>query len=105
MSDPVPLLAVPNLSEGRDAAALEAVTAAFTTGGEVILLDRHSDADHHRAVLAPAGRPRELAQALVRGAAAAVERIDVLAGAGDERPRGEHPYVGAVDVMPVVYLE
>jgi glutamate formiminotransferase len=105
MSDLLPLLAVPNVSEGRDAATLEAVTAAFTTGGAAILLDRHADADHHRAVLTLAGCPGALAQALVMGSAAAVERIDVMAGAGEERPRGEHPHVGAVDVMPVVYLE
>src|ERR1700686_12031 len=105
MSDPLPLVAVPNVSEGRDVAALEAVTAAFTTGGAAILLDRHSDADHHRAVLTLAGLPGALARALVAGAAAAVERIDVMAGVGRGRSRGEHPHVGAVDVMPVVYLE
>ncbi len=112
------LLAVPNVSEGRDTAALEAIAAAFTEGAAVKLLDRHSDADHHRAVLTLAGRPGALADSLVRGAAVAVERIDVMGvmGAADgarprgeqpqdsARPRGEHPHVGAVDVMPVVYL-
>jgi glutamate formiminotransferase len=105
MSNPLPLLAVPNVSEGRDDGALEAVAAAFTSGGTAILLDRHADADHHRAVLTLAGRPGALAQALVAGAAAVVERIDVMAEANGGRPRGEHPHVGAVDVMPVVYLE
>lgn len=105
MSDPVPLLAVPNVSEGRDAAALDAITAAFTSTGAAILLDRHADADHHRAVLTLAGRPGALAEALVAGAAMAVERIDVMRGADGEHRRGEHPHVGAVDVMPLVYLE
>lgn len=100
----MPLLAVPNVSEGRDAAALEAITAAFTRESTAIMLDRHSDADHHRAVLTLAGRPGALAGTLVSGAAAAVERIDVMGGANGEQRRGEHPYVGAVDVMPVVYL-
>jgi glutamate formiminotransferase / 5-formyltetrahydrofolate cyclo-ligase len=104
MSDPVPLLAVPNVSEGRDGAALEAISAAFTCERAAILLNQHSDADHHRAVLTLAGRPGALAGALIAGAAAAVERIDVMAGADGERQRGEHPHVGAVDVMPVVYL-
>jgi glutamate formiminotransferase / 5-formyltetrahydrofolate cyclo-ligase len=105
MSDPLPLLAVPNVSEGRHDAVLEVVTAAFTTAGAAILLDRHSDPDHHRAVLTLAGRPGVLAPALVAGAAAAMERIDVMAEANGEHSRGEHPHVGAVDVMPVVYLE
>ena len=104
MSDPVPLLAVPNVSEGRDAAALDAITVAFTTGGAAILLDRHSDADHHRAVLTLAGRPGALAGALVAGAAFAIERIDVMGEAENEQRRGEHPHVGALDVMPVVYV-
>ena len=104
------LLAVPNVSEGRDTAALEAVASAFTADAAAKLLDRHSDADHHRTVLTLVGRPGALAQSLVQGAAAAVERIDVMdnvmdgAGGDTHRRRGEHPHVGAVDVMPVVYL-
>jgi len=105
MSRPLPLLAVPNVSEGRDAAALEAITAAFARGEALSLLDRHADADHHRAVLTLAGQPGKLAQALVAGTAAAVERIDVMDGVEEAQPRGEHPHVGAVDVMPLVYLE
>jgi glutamate formiminotransferase / 5-formyltetrahydrofolate cyclo-ligase len=105
MSDPLPLLAVPNVSEGRDATALDAIAAAFTSKGAAILLDRHADADHHRSVLTLAGRPGSLAEALVAGAAAAVERIDVMREAEEEQRRGEHPHVGAVDVMPVVYLD
>jgi glutamate formiminotransferase/glutamate formiminotransferase/formiminotetrahydrofolate cyclodeaminase len=107
--DPLPLLAVPNVSEGRDAGALDAITAAFTACGRATLLDRHADPDHHRAVLTLAGRPGGLAEALVAGAEAAIERIDVMDGAEERhrrgaRPRGEHPHVGAVDVVPVVYL-
>lgn len=105
------LLAVPNVSEGRDTATLEAVASAFTADAAAKLLDRHSDADHHRTVLTLVGRPGALAQSLLQGAAAAVERIDVMgnviegAGSGTRPQRGEHPHVGAVDVMPVVYLE
>lgn len=91
------LLAVPNVSEGRDVAALAAIGAAFERAG-ARLLDCHADPDHHRAVFSLAGRPGTLAETLTYGAAAAVERIDVFAHAG------AHPRVGALDVAPIVYL-
>jgi glutamate formiminotransferase len=111
---------VPNVSEGRDPVALDAIALAFTAGGAATLLDRHADADHHRAVLTLAGRPGTLAQALVGGVTAALERIDVVGGTdaeqpsgagsggaypGEAHPRGVHPHVGAVDVVPLVYLD
>lgn len=95
-----PLLAVPNVSEGRDLGSVEAIARAFTADGAARLLDTHADADHHRAVITLAGRPGSLADALAAGAAEAVRRIDVGEGAD-----GEHPYVGAVDVVPIVYLD
>jgi glutamate formiminotransferase / 5-formyltetrahydrofolate cyclo-ligase len=95
-----PLLAVPNVSEGRDPAAVDAIAQAFTLGGAARLLDSHADADHHRAVITLAGRSGSLADALAAGAAEAVRRIDIGKSAD-----GEHPYVGAVDVVPVVYLD
>jgi glutamate formiminotransferase/glutamate formiminotransferase/formiminotetrahydrofolate cyclodeaminase len=111
MSSPL-LLAVPNVSEGRDAETIDAVGQAFASETRAVrLLDVHSDADHHRSVYTLAGHPGELAEALVRGAAAAVRRIDVSGespGADSSpgaEPRGQHPYVGALDVAPVVYLE
>jgi glutamate formiminotransferase len=94
----LPLMAVPNVSEGRDPANLEAIAAAFTAGGETRLLDVHRDTDHHRAVLTLAGSPGSLAHALVAGTAEAVRRVDIGDG------RGAHPHVGAVDVVPVVHL-
>ena len=96
----LPLLAVPNVSEGRDPVAVDSIAAAFTASRQARLLDIHSDPDHHRAVLTLAGRPGLLAGALAAGAAEAVRRIDIGNGAD-----GEHPYVGAVDVVPIVYLE
>ena len=96
-------MAVPNASEGRDASVVQAIARAFAAGGEVRLLDVHSDGDHHRSVFTLAGLPGALADALLGGAAEAVSRIDVMS-AGDA-PRGEHPYVGALDVAPVVYLD
>ncbi len=99
-------MAVPNVSEGRDAAAVRAIARAFSGGGgEVRLLDAHSDADHHRSVYTLAGAPVGLGDALMRGATEAVSRIDVISGAGGSQPRGEHPHVGVLDVAPVVYLD
>ncbi len=92
------LLAVPNVSEGRDLAALDAIGAAFEAGG-ARLLDRHTDADHHRSVFTMAGEPGRLAQAVVAGAREAIARIDLSVH------QGEHPRVGAVDVAPIVYLD
>lgn len=92
-----PLLAVPNVSEGRDAAAVAALEAAFTGG--VTLLDRHSDADHNRSVFTLAGEPGPLREALARGAEQAVEAVDMTAH------QGVHPAVGALDVCPLVWLD
>jgi len=90
------LLAIPNVSEGRDRAAIEAIGAAF----DARLLDIHSDPDHHRSVFTMAGGPGGLAGAVLSGAAEAVRRIDVV-----NRHEGIHPRVGAIDVAPIVYLE
>jgi glutamate formiminotransferase / 5-formyltetrahydrofolate cyclo-ligase len=100
--EPLPLLAVPNVSEGRDAAVAEAVAEAFVAGDAARLLHLHTDRDHHRAVFTLAGRPGELAGALARGVAEAVRRIAVGA-AREPGQSGQHPHVGAVDVVPVVY--
>jgi glutamate formiminotransferase/glutamate formiminotransferase/formiminotetrahydrofolate cyclodeaminase len=89
-----PLLAVPNISEGRDPELIRAVGEAF----DARLLNVHADPDHHRSVFTMAGDPGQLAPAIVSGAREAVTRIDVMSH------QGEHPRVGAVDVAPIVYL-
>ncbi len=107
------LLAVPNVSEGRDATRIARIGAAFAPAnaagapvGPVRLLDVHSDADHHRSVFTLAGPAAELADALLAGAAVAVEEIDVVARAsGDPAQAGAHPHVGAIDVVPLVYFD
>lgn len=105
---PPVLLAVPNVSEGRDAGLLDALAGAVAPAGSspVRLLDVHSDRDHHRAVFTLAARQRALADALLRLARVAVDSIDVVARAGgDAAHAGAHPHVGAIDVVPVVYLD
>jgi len=92
------LLAVPNVSEGRDERVLGAIGDAFARAGARVL-DRHADPDHHRAVFTLAAPPRALAPALLAGAREAVARIDIT-----DHP-GAHPHVGAVDVAPVVHLD
>ncbi|HEV7492431.1 hypothetical protein [Baekduia sp.] len=92
------LLAIPNVSEGRDLAAVADIGAAYLRGG-ARLLDTHTDRDHHRSVHTLAARPGVLADALVEGARTAVVRIDL------RTERGMHPHVGALDVAPVVFLD
>jgi glutamate formiminotransferase/glutamate formiminotransferase/formiminotetrahydrofolate cyclodeaminase len=108
MTPPI-LLAVPNVSEGRDASVIDQLAAAFardaSADADIRLLDVHSDRDHHRSVFTLAGRQRGLADALLKGARAAVESIDVVGRVGgDPAQAGAHPHVGAIDVVPLVYV-
>lgn len=90
------LLSVPNVSEGGDPRAIDAIGAAFAPAR---LLDVHSDADHGRSVYTLAAPQGELARALLYGAREAMVHIDLR---GHE---GIHPHVGAIDVVPVVYID
>lgn len=92
-----PLLAVPNVSEGRDATRVEVLSRSFSEG--VALLDRHVDPDHNRTVLTLAGEPQALTKALARGAAEAIGSIDMNAH------EGVHPAIGALDVCPIVWSD
>jgi len=89
---------VPNFSEGRDPAKLDAIVAAIASAG-VSVLDRHMDSDHHRSVVTFAGPPEAVAEAAVRGVSQAVELIDLTTH------RGVHPRMGAADVVPFIPLE
>ena len=92
------LLAIPNVSEGRDADVIARIGAAFASTGAQ-LLDVHSDADHHRSVFTLAGDTEQLVSGLVAGARACVEHVDL------RTERGGHPHVGALDVAPLVFLD
>jgi glutamate formiminotransferase len=91
------LLAVPNVSEGRDAERIDALQRAFAAG--VHLLDRHSDPDHNRTVFTLAGEPEALLEALARGAVEAIATIEM------ESHEGVHPAIGALDVCPLVWVD
>ena len=90
----LPLESVPNFSEGRDRATIDALAAAL--GEHAELLDVHADADHNRSVFTVVGSADELQDALLAAIACARERIDL------RRHEGAHPRVGAVDVCPIV---
>ena len=91
-----PLESVPNFSEGRDRATIEALADAL--GAKARLLDVHADADHNRSVFTLVGSGEELVEALLAGIAVARQRIDL------RRHEGAHPRIGAADVVPVVPL-
>jgi glutamate formiminotransferase len=90
----LPLEAVPNFSEGRDRATIDAIGDALA--GHARLLDVHSDVDHNRSVYTLVGGEAELGTALLAGIACARDRIDL------RRHEGAHPRIGAADVVPVV---
>ena len=91
----LPLESVPNFSEGRDRATIEAVGAALAAAG-ARLLDVHADADHNRSVFTLVGEDDALVAGLVAGVECARDRIDL------RRHEGAHPRVGATDVVPLV---
>ena len=89
-----PLESVPNFSEGRDRATIDALAEALS--GRARLLDVHADPGHNRSVFTLVGSEAELVAALLAGTACARERIDL------RRHEGAHPRVGAADVVPLV---
>ena len=90
---------VPNFSEGRDAAKIDAIIAAMREVPGVFLLDRESDADHNRSVVTLAGEPEAVAEAALRGVGKAAELIDLT------KHSGAHPRMGATDVVPFIPVE
>jgi glutamate formiminotransferase len=90
----LPLEAVPNFSEGRDQAVVDAIGSAISA--HAALLDVHTDVDHNRSVFTLVADEAQVVEALLAGIACARERIDLRAHAG------VHPRIGAADVVPVV---
>jgi glutamate formiminotransferase len=89
---------VPNFSEGRDRATLEAIVAAARAVPQVRVADWSGDPDHHRMVLTLLGPAAATRDAALAAAAEAVRRIDLT------QHSGQHPRLGAVDVVPFVPL-
>ena len=87
---------VPNISEGRDAGSIEAIAAAVRSAPGVRLLDVSSDASHNRSVLTFVGDAPAVRAGVSALFRAALERIDL------RRHKGEHPRMGAVDVVPFI---
>lgn len=86
---------VPNFSEGRRPEILDEIVNTMLATG-VMLLDREMDASHNRAVVTIAGEPDAVAEAAFRGCQRAAQLIDL------ETHRGEHPRMGATDVIPFI---
>jgi glutamate formiminotransferase/formiminotetrahydrofolate cyclodeaminase len=89
---------VPNFSEGRDPAKVDAIVQAMKMDG-VYLLDREMDADHNRCVITLAGEREAVQEAAIRGVGKAAELIDL------NQHRGAHPRLGAADVIPFIPIE
>ncbi|HYE72943.1 MAG TPA: glutamate formimidoyltransferase, partial [Blastocatellia bacterium] len=90
---------IPNFSEGRDAAKVNSIASAICTVRGVVVLDQTMDADHHRSVITFAGEPEAVVEAALRAARRAVELIDL------NDHHGEHPRMGAIDVLPFVPIK
>lgn len=89
---------VPNFSEGRDKAKVDAIVEAMKVEG-VYLLDREMDADHNRCVITLVGNREAIAEAAIRGVGKAAELIDLT------KHQGAHPRMGAADVVPFIPIE
>jgi len=87
---------VPNFSEGRRIDVVDAIVNAMTLVPHVYLLGREMDANHNRAVVTIVGSPETIGEAAIRGVETAIQHIDLTTH------RGEHPRVGAADVIPFV---
>jgi glutamate formiminotransferase/formiminotetrahydrofolate cyclodeaminase len=89
---------VPNFSEGRDLAKVDAIIEAMKIPG-VYLLDRESDSDHNRSVITLVGERAPIMEAVLRGVGKAAELIDLT------QHQGAHPRMGATDVIPFIPIE
>lgn len=89
---------VPNFSEGRRPEVVAEIVQVMRGQGATVL-DLHADPAHNRSVVTMAGAPEKVMEAAFRACQAAAELIDM------ERHRGEHPRIGATDVIPLVPLE
>lgn len=87
---------VPNFSEGRNLSVVRAIVAEISSDRSVRLLDQEMNADHNRCVVTFVGEAQAVVEAALKGVRKATELIDL------RRHRGEHPRMGATDVLPFV---
>jgi glutamate formiminotransferase len=112
------LLSIPNVSEGRDETVIARIGRAFAgtdhehdagaglAEQERQLRDTHSDRDHHRSVFTISGESLGLIDAILSGAREVLATVELSARSGaDPTSVGQHPHVGALDVVPFVYLD
>jgi len=90
---------VANCSEGRNSETIHALAQAINTVKDASLLDQHRDVDHHRCVLTFAGSPEAVAQAVLELVKTSTRLIDL------RQHTGQHPRIGATDVLPFIPLE
>jgi glutamate formiminotransferase len=94
---PVPLIeCVPNFSEARRPEVSDAIVEEIASVKGILILDRHSDLDHNRTVITFVGAPEAVEEAAFLGIARAAELIDL------DQHTGEHPRIGATDVVPFI---
>lgn len=89
---------IPNFSEGKDKTKIDAIVGAITSVSGIILLGQQSDPAHNRAVVTFVGEPEAVIEAAFQGCKKAAELIDL------DKHKGEHPRMGATDVIPLVPL-
>ena len=87
---------VPNFSEGRDLQKIDQIVAPFRARAGVKLLDYSNDEDHNRLVVTVVGEPEPLREAVIEAIGVAVKLIDL------NHHQGQHPRMGAVDVVPFI---
>lgn len=90
---------VPNFSEGRDLKKIDRIVAPFRARAGVKLLDYSNDEDHNRLVVTLVGEPEALRDAIIEAIGVAVELIDL------NYHQGQHPRMGAVDVVPFIPIK
>ena len=90
---------VPNFSEGRDLSKVEKIADAFRGKDGVKLLDYSSDEDHNRSVITVIGEPEALGKAIVEAIGIAKDLIDM------NQHEGQHPRMGAADVVPFIPIK
>lgn len=90
---------VPNFSEGRDLKKIDRIVEPFRAKEGVKLLDYSNDEDHNRVVVTVVGEPQALKEAVIEAIGVAVEVIDLT------KHQGQHPRMGAVDVVPFIPIK